>query len=150
KLAASQNTVVPPFPSTISHPSGRPNSSVSPARTDPTTFFTAGWRCEVPITSEPLPGSPAETRACNCSGRTLEGPQPNRPSAGRIAGSSVIWGVSVTSADRTGAAVTGPLPVPSRQVASAGVNRVSARLAAIAPSATLAVDAKAKALQAAG
>ena len=49
-MATSQNTVVPPLPSTISQPSGSPNSSASPARTAPTRCFTGGWRCDVPIT----------------------------------------------------------------------------------------------------
>lgn len=77
KDAMSQNAVVPPLPSTTSYPSGRENRSVSPARTRATRFFTGFCRWEVPITF-----APASARAASCSGRTFEGPQPKRPSAG--------------------------------------------------------------------
>ena len=43
-VAMSQNTVVPPLPRTISHPSGRANSSVKPRRTAPTTDLTGACR----------------------------------------------------------------------------------------------------------
>ncbi len=73
----SQNTVVPPLPSRISQPAGSPNSSVSPARTAPTRSFTGAWRWLVPRI---VPFAPA--KAATCSGRTLDGPQPKRPSDG--------------------------------------------------------------------
>ena len=44
----------------------------------PTRFFTGAWRCDVPSSS-----APAVERASSCAGRTFEGPQPKRPSAGR-------------------------------------------------------------------
>lgn len=42
-----------------------------------TTLLTGFWRWLVPNTE-----APTSTRDCSCSGRTLEGPQPKRPSAG--------------------------------------------------------------------
>ena len=55
----------------------RANRSVNPARICPTSRLTGGWRCDVPINCRP----PA-TIASICSGRTFEGPHPNRPSPG--------------------------------------------------------------------
>ncbi len=72
--------------------------------------------------------------AVMASGRILDGPQPNRPSLGRR-----TFGRRICANDAV-------LTVQALQA----VNRVSQRLSAIAPSATLAVDAKAKALKAAG
>ena len=43
----------------------------------PTSSFTGFWRWEVPITA-----APALARCSSCSGRTREGPDPKRPSAG--------------------------------------------------------------------
>ena len=77
KVATSQNAVDPPLPSTTSYPSGRLNKSFKPLRTRPTTFFTAGWRCDVPKIDEPLAAN-----AASASGRIFEGPQPKRPSFG--------------------------------------------------------------------
>ncbi len=78
-VAASQNTVVPPLPSTISQPSGSENSSANPERTEPTSALTWGLRWEVPMIEVE-----AATTASICAGRTFEGPQPKRPSTGRI------------------------------------------------------------------
>src|ERR1700682_1220071 len=128
-VATSQNTVDPPLPRTISQPSGNENSALSPSRSEPTTERTRSCRCEVPIYVEPL-----ATKASSASGRTLEGPQPNRPSAGSSAlGIVISLGLSTDT-------------VPAWQP----VNRISQRIGAIAESATLAVDAKAKALKAQG
>src|SRR5271168_1063003 len=75
------------------------------------------------------------------AGRTLEGPDPKRPSEGNNSGGMVMLGTSGTY--EIMALVT---TTPS----TTGLRRISRRAAAVAPSATLAVDAKAKALQAAG
>src|SRR5580698_806335 len=75
------------------------------------------------------------------AGRTLEGPDPNRPSDGSNSGGMVMSGTSGTY--EIMALVT---TTPS----ATELRRISRRAAAVAPSATLAVDAKAKALQAAG
>src|SRR5580698_6619828 len=75
------------------------------------------------------------------SGRTLEGPDPKRPSEGRSWAGIVMSGASGTYEIMTSVTRT-PSPIELR--------RISRRAAAVAPSATLAVDAKAKALQAAG
>src|SRR5215218_4821751 len=77
-MAASQKAVVPPLPSTTSYPSGRSNSSVRPSRIRRTRPLTGAWRCEVPMRA-----APSVARACRASGRTFEGPHPNRPSEGR-------------------------------------------------------------------
>ena len=106
KVATSQKTVEPPLPSTISHPSGSPNSDVSPERTLPTRFFTAGWRCDVPRMV-----SCAATSASICSGRILDGPHPKRPSPGsRSAGITMAVGSMLTApsmADAPGVATHG-------------------------------------------
>ncbi len=73
--AASQNAVVPPLPSATTVPFGRPKSSASPLRIRRTTSRTGDCRCDVP-------SSGAAASAATCSGRTLVGPLPNRPSAG--------------------------------------------------------------------
>ena len=73
--AASQNAVVPPLPRATTCPFGKPKSSASPARMRRTTARTGAWRCEVP-------SSAAAASAAACSGRTLVGPLPNRPSRG--------------------------------------------------------------------
>jgi aspartate aminotransferase len=75
------------------------------------------------------------------AGRTLEGPDPKRPSEGSNSEGMVMSGTSGTYVSM--AAVT---TTPS----ATELRRISRRAAAVAPSATLAVDAKAKALQAAG
>src|SRR5271168_4762299 len=75
------------------------------------------------------------------AGRTLEGPDPKRPSEGNNSGGMVMLGTSGTY--EIMALVT---TTPS----TTELRRISRRAAAVAPSATLAVDAKAKALQAAG
>ena len=148
-VATSQNTVEPPLPSTISQPSGRPNSDVRPLRTSPTRFLTGAWRCDVPSTVRE-----AAATASICSARTFDGPQPKRPSAGSSSrrDRQLARGVSGHSlsiaADRVRLRPTRPRS--DVKSGAAPMNRVSARLAAIAESATLAVDAKAKALQAAG
>ena len=73
--AASQNAVVPPLPRATKLPFGRPKSSVRPRRIRRTTSRTGACRCDVP-------SSGAAARAAACSGRTLVGPLPNRPSRG--------------------------------------------------------------------
>ena len=50
-----------------------------------TRFLTGACRCEVPMTA-----APSAARACSASGRTLDGPQPNRPSAGRSSAGMVM------------------------------------------------------------
>src|SRR5271168_1890890 len=75
------------------------------------------------------------------AGRTLEGPDPKRPSEGNNSGGMVMLGTSGTY--EIMALVT---TTPS----TTGLRRISRRAGAVAPSATLAVDAAAKALQAAG
>ena len=77
-VATSQKTVVPPFPSRTSQPSGSEKRPASPARSEATTLRTAGWRCDVPR----YPGAAAAS-ASTASGRMREGPQPKRPSVGR-------------------------------------------------------------------
>ena len=129
----------------------------SPARTAPTRFLhrrLAVRACRAGCCS-------AGERQSTCSGRTFDGPQPNRPSAGSRSSGDVDRGrVVVTAQSRAPAcAVNGcrrHVAAAELQLAAsrlhrrAIVNRTSARLAAIAESATLAVDAKAKALQGAG
>lgn len=83
-VATSQNAVEPPFPRTTSYPSGSENSSRTPSRTVPTKFLTGAWRWEVPSRELPVAAS-----ASSASVRTLEGPAPNRPSAGLM--SAGIW-----------------------------------------------------------
>ena len=96
-----------------------------------------------------------------CSARTFDGPQPNRPSAGNRSVGMVIRDASTPQGwqhEHRCHTVTGGhfVCVPKMRGTwricwqHCGVNRTSARLAAIAPSATLAVDAKAKALKAQG
>ncbi len=92
QAAASQNAVAPPLPSITSYPSGRAKSSRRPSRTCRTRFLTGAWRCEVPIRS-----CRAANRA-SASGRTFDGPQPKRPSAGlRWAGICTVVSVTVTT-----------------------------------------------------
>jgi len=81
-------------------------------------------------------------RASTISGRTLDGPEPKRPSEGRSSGGIRMSGISGTYEIMT--PVTTPPSTPT------ALRRISRRAAAVAPSATLAVDAKAKALRAAG
>src|SRR5271163_3498396 len=59
-------------------------SSASPERTRPTRFLTGACRCDVPNKAAAVVVS-----ACNCSGRTFDGPDPNRPSRGLM--SAGIW-----------------------------------------------------------
>src|ERR1700727_1343341 len=75
------------------------------------------------------------------AGRTLEGPDPKRPSEG-----SSSEGVLMSGTSGTYEIITSVTTTPS----ATELRRISRRAAAVAPSATLAVDAKAKALQAAG
>ena len=77
-MATSQNTVVPPLPSTTSQPSGSPNRSLSPARTAPTTLLDR----RLAVRRAHHGACRRRRAASSCSGRTLEGPHPNRPSAG--------------------------------------------------------------------
>ena len=89
---------------------------------------------------------PAARTASSCSGRTFDGPQPNRPSAGsRSAGRRNVGGGGRRSLCQHGSRSS----ARSERVRTC---RVACRPAspAIAESATLAVDAKAKALQAPG
>src|SRR5262249_42370043 len=90
RAAASQNAVVPPLPSTTSYPSGREKSSRNPARIRPTSERTGACRCEVPISDAPVLAS-----AASCSGRTFDGPHPNRPSAGLRSAGMLSCGVVV-------------------------------------------------------
>ena len=91
-VAASQNRVEPPLPSRISQPSGRPNRSTSPLRTEPTRFLTGACRCDVPSRFWF-----AFARASACSGRTFDGPHPKRPSTGnRARGISMVFGSMLT------------------------------------------------------
>src|ERR1700735_2368481 len=75
------------------------------------------------------------------AGRTLEGPDPKRPSDGSNSGG---MGMSGTSGTYEIMALVTTTPSATE------LRRISRRAAAVAPSATLAVDAKAKALQPAG
>ena len=79
--------------------------------------------------------------ASTAAGRTLEGPDPKRPSEGSNSGGMVMSGASGTYEIMASVTTTPP---------TTELRRISRRAAAVAPSATLAVDAKAKALQAAG
>ena len=86
---------------------------------------------------------PVAANASTASGRTLDGPEPNRPSAGlRSVGDGDIWGRAAHDLPLSRRLSKGPTPLPSE--------RLSTRVTAIAPSATLAVDAKAKAMKADG
>src|SRR5262249_47725936 len=157
-VAASQNTVVPPLPSRTSQPLGSENKSCSPARMRATRLFTGACRCDVPRKDVPTCAS-----ASTASAGTLDGPQPKRPSAGSRSGGirMCTGGGDVTRATLRVGVTLSPF-VATRagvllDVASfgpcailAGVNRISRRIGAIAESATLAVDAQAKALKAAG
>src|SRR6476469_6579232 len=99
---------------------------------------TGAWRWLVPRYS---PASAA--RAATASGRTLDGPHPNRPSDGLRSSGIAMSG--------RGAAMTCHYRGrPSKERNHLSSARVSQRVGAIAESATLAVDAKAKALKAAG
>src|SRR5262249_37471326 len=119
---------------------GQANSSAMPLRRRLTMKRTVAWRWLVPRYS---PASAA--RASTASWRIFEGPHPKRPSDGsRLAGMRVSGRISECAPStichyRDRSPKEGnPLP------------RISERVAAIAESATLAVDAKAKALKAAG
>src|ERR1700722_18530767 len=79
-----------------------------------------------------------EASASTWAVRTLDGPDPNRPSEGRSSA-----GISMSGTYEIMASVT-------THSSTTALRRISRRAAAVAPSATLAVDAKAKALQAAG
>ena len=69
---------------------GRGEELGEPERTRPTRSLTGGWRCEVPIHRSP------DASAASASGRTLEGPQPKRPSPGfRSVGISTVVGALV-------------------------------------------------------
>ncbi len=71
---------------------GQGEKLAEPERTRPTRSRTGAWRCEVPISAD-CPAS-----FSSASGRTFDGPQPKRPSAGL---SSVgIWAVSRSSRRR--------------------------------------------------
>ena len=64
-----------------------------PARTRPTTSLTGFCRCEVPITRRRRRrGMPS------CSGRTFEGPQPKRPSAGLRSAGHLVASSGLASA----------------------------------------------------
>ncbi len=93
--AASQNAVVPPLPSTTSYPSGREKNEVRPSRTRCTRSLTGFCRCEVPSTVVAM-----DARYSTCSGRTLLGPEPKRPSEGLSSFGIVIAGVCVAVVTR--------------------------------------------------
>ena len=141
-VATSQNTVVPPLPSTISQPSGSANRSARPGADGADEVLHR----RLAVRRAERSCVPAASEASSCSGRTLDGPHPKRPSAGQQSCGHAQRRCGVGSGHcasmAAGRARSGiPCHVPKR---------VSARLAAIAESATLAVDAKAKALQAQG
>src|SRR6478735_1635117 len=99
--------------------------------------WTVGCRWLVPRYS-----SASAASAATASGRTLDGPQPNRPSLGsRSSGMAMSGRGAVISCHYRGRSQQERIPLSTR---------VSDRVGAIAESATLAVDAKAKALKAAG
>src|SRR5215211_5672776 len=105
----------------------------------PTTDRTGAWRWLVPRKV-----GAAAARAATASWRTLEGPLPKRPSRGRRWPGRVGIGVDFWSVMR-------PLyPRSTSHIPDGGkpVPRIARRVAAIAESATLAIDAKAKALKA--
>src|SRR5690606_27902089 len=132
-------------------------------------FCTRGCRCEVPRNE-----SASAASAATASGRTFEGPQPNRPSEGSRSAGILIVVASVTTTQCVGPGTVAPTTLPPERCAIGRVERVwspnrllepasavpdspsvsnqriSLRVGAIAESATLAVDAKAKALKAAG
>src|SRR4051794_29669494 len=103
-VAMSQNVVAPPLPSSTSYPSGALNNVASPSRTRRTTLFTPSWRCDVPRYDDPVAAS-----AASCSGRTFDGPDPNRPSRGRSSAGITRSGLltrrfyEVSAAERVGA-----------------------------------------------
>src|ERR687886_1895447 len=87
----SQNGVAPPLPRTTSYPSGREKKEVRPSRIRRTRSFTGFCRCDVPSTVVAM-----EDRYSTCSGRTLLGPEPKRPSEGlRPAGIVIVGAVVV-------------------------------------------------------
>src|SRR6516162_646657 len=107
-----------------------------PARTRPTCALTVFCRWLVPRYVVAT-----EAKASTCAGRTLDGPDPKRPSEGRSSEGILMSGVSGTYE------IMAPVTTPT---STTELRRISRRAANVAPSATLAVDAKAKALQAAG
>ena len=137
-----------------SYPPGRENISLSPERTRPTRALTGFCLWLVPRRVVPT-----EASAATCAGLTLEGPLPNRPSDGfrlsgiRMSGTSVDpggpdpWFCGFPVCTVTCASMTGM--VPPFETATVR-QRISARVGAVAPSATLAVDARAKALRKSG
>src|SRR5919199_4901687 len=86
----SQNAVAPPLPRTTSYPSGREKKEVRPSRIRRTRSFTGVCRCDVPSTVVAI-----EDRYATCSGRTLLGPEPKRPSEGLRSAGIVIVGAAV-------------------------------------------------------
>jgi hypothetical protein len=56
--------------------------------------------------------APAPARACSAAGRTLDGPQPNRPSAGRSSAGMVML-IRGCLSERV-APLQGPTVAPSR------------------------------------
>src|SRR5258708_21779977 len=99
---------------------------------------------------------PVDAKLGSASGRTRDGPQPNRPSEGskssgmRTSGTGA-GGVTFHMLSRPTRPLSRIWYVPRHRLRDdRGMGRISRRVSAIAPSATLAVDAKAKALQAAG
>ena len=122
---------MPPLPSTISHPSGRPNSVAQPgAHRADHAACTGSWRWEVP---SHVP--PASASASHGLG----------PHLGRAAAEPAVGGQQ----RRRGSRMCGVVG-RGHCVSMAAVERISGALPRIAESATLAVDAKAKALKAAG
>ena len=73
-VATSQNTVVPPLPSTISQPSGRREQVGQPARTAPTSCFTGAWRCDVPTTVRPAASDGVELLGADLRRPAAEAP----------------------------------------------------------------------------
>ena len=145
-VATSQNIVDPPLPSTISQPSGRPNSSVQ----------TGADRADE-VLHRRLAVGRAEQRCC----RLRPGRRPARGAPWRARSRTDRRRAAGCDRDRNGAwvgrchcasmaAMSSRLPQPRAAVSVSAARRASARLASIAESATLAVDAKAKALKAQG
>ena len=90
--ATSQNAVAPPLPSTTCQPSGSANSSARPVRIRATRSLTGAWRWLVPSGASP-------SRRASSAG-TFDGPDPNRPSAGR---SSAGMSIATARSSHSGA-----------------------------------------------
>ena len=113
-------------------PSRRAGRTASrrPSRIRPTTCFTGAWRCEVPSHDAAGGGQRGDRLGPHLGGAAPEA---------AVAGQEVVGDRDICGVCRRGHCAS-----------MAPVARISARIAAITESATLAVDAKAKALKAQG